>query len=171
MYDELAPKFRRKRTGGRGVAVHRRHARGIRASRPGGLPLGRGRGSELAAAGKPSILVPFPFAADHHQLRNAEAFEKAGAARAGARSGDGRRRGCSRKSTQLRARSGAVAAHGRARRGRSRIPDAARARGRCAGRWRDMTPLTLHAESRNNTRLKCFLSPSTCTSSASAASA
>jgi UDP-N-acetylglucosamine--N-acetylmuramyl-(pentapeptide) pyrophosphoryl-undecaprenol N-acetylglucosamine transferase len=37
--------------------------------------------AELAAAGKPSILVPFPFAADDHQLRNAEAFAKAGAAR------------------------------------------------------------------------------------------
>lgn len=37
--------------------------------------------SEIAAAGKPSILVPFPGAADQHQLRNAEAFEKAGAAR------------------------------------------------------------------------------------------
>jgi UDP-N-acetylglucosamine--N-acetylmuramyl-(pentapeptide) pyrophosphoryl-undecaprenol N-acetylglucosamine transferase len=37
--------------------------------------------SEIAAAGKPSILVPFPGAADQHQLRNAQAFEKAGAAR------------------------------------------------------------------------------------------
>lgn len=42
---------------------------------------GAGAVSELAAAGKPSILVPFPFAADDHQLRNAEAFERAGAAR------------------------------------------------------------------------------------------
>jgi UDP-N-acetylglucosamine--N-acetylmuramyl-(pentapeptide) pyrophosphoryl-undecaprenol N-acetylglucosamine transferase len=42
---------------------------------------GAGAVSELAAAGKPSILVPFPFAADQHQLRNAEAFERAGAAR------------------------------------------------------------------------------------------
>jgi UDP-N-acetylglucosamine--N-acetylmuramyl-(pentapeptide) pyrophosphoryl-undecaprenol N-acetylglucosamine transferase len=42
---------------------------------------GAGAVAELAAAGKPSILVPFPFAADHHQLRNAEAFERAGAAR------------------------------------------------------------------------------------------
>jgi UDP-N-acetylglucosamine--N-acetylmuramyl-(pentapeptide) pyrophosphoryl-undecaprenol N-acetylglucosamine transferase len=41
---------------------------------------GAGAVSELAAAGKPSILVPFPGAADQHQLRNAEAFEKAGAA-------------------------------------------------------------------------------------------
>lgn len=37
--------------------------------------------SELAAAGRPSILVPFPFAADNHQLRNAEAMVRAGAAR------------------------------------------------------------------------------------------
>jgi UDP-N-acetylglucosamine--N-acetylmuramyl-(pentapeptide) pyrophosphoryl-undecaprenol N-acetylglucosamine transferase len=36
--------------------------------------------AELAAAGKPSVLVPFPFAADDHQLRNAQAFERAGAA-------------------------------------------------------------------------------------------
>jgi UDP-N-acetylglucosamine--N-acetylmuramyl-(pentapeptide) pyrophosphoryl-undecaprenol N-acetylglucosamine transferase len=36
--------------------------------------------SELAAAGKPSILVPLPTAADQHQLRNAEAMERIGAA-------------------------------------------------------------------------------------------
>lgn len=42
---------------------------------------GAGAVSELAAAGKPSILVPFPFAADDHQTRNAEAFERAGASR------------------------------------------------------------------------------------------
>ncbi|HEX3878716.1 MAG TPA: undecaprenyldiphospho-muramoylpentapeptide beta-N-acetylglucosaminyltransferase [Bryobacteraceae bacterium] len=37
--------------------------------------------SELAAAGKPSILVPFPFAADDHQTHNAAAMERGGAAR------------------------------------------------------------------------------------------
>ena len=42
---------------------------------------GMGAVSELAAAGKPSILVPLPTASDQHQLRNAEAFERAGAAR------------------------------------------------------------------------------------------
>ncbi len=42
---------------------------------------GAGAVSELATAGKPSILIPFPFAADQHQLKNAEAFERAGAAR------------------------------------------------------------------------------------------
>jgi UDP-N-acetylglucosamine--N-acetylmuramyl-(pentapeptide) pyrophosphoryl-undecaprenol N-acetylglucosamine transferase len=41
---------------------------------------GAGAVAELAAAGKPSILSPFPFAADQHQLRNAEAFVRAGAA-------------------------------------------------------------------------------------------
>jgi UDP-N-acetylglucosamine--N-acetylmuramyl-(pentapeptide) pyrophosphoryl-undecaprenol N-acetylglucosamine transferase len=42
---------------------------------------GAGAVAEVAAAGKPSVLVPFPHAADQHQLRNAEAFERAGAAR------------------------------------------------------------------------------------------
>ncbi|MBI3680019.1 MAG: undecaprenyldiphospho-muramoylpentapeptide beta-N-acetylglucosaminyltransferase [Acidobacteria bacterium] len=42
---------------------------------------GAGTVAELAAAGRPSILVPFPYAADQHQLRNAEAMARAGAAR------------------------------------------------------------------------------------------
>lgn len=42
---------------------------------------GAGAVSELAAAGKPSVLIPFPYAADQHQLKNAQAFERAGAAR------------------------------------------------------------------------------------------
>ena len=37
--------------------------------------------AELAAAGKPSLLVPFPLAADDHQRKNAEAFARVGAAR------------------------------------------------------------------------------------------
>ena len=41
---------------------------------------GAGALAELAAAGKPAILVPLPNAADQHQLRNAEAFTKGGAA-------------------------------------------------------------------------------------------
>lgn len=41
---------------------------------------GAGAVAELAAAGKPSMLVPFPFAADDHQKHNAQAFERAGAA-------------------------------------------------------------------------------------------
>ncbi len=41
---------------------------------------GAGTVSELAAAGKPSVLVPFPFSADEHQLRNAESFARAEAA-------------------------------------------------------------------------------------------
>ena len=37
---------------------------------------GMGAVSEIAAAGKPSILVPLPTASDQHQLRNAEALER-----------------------------------------------------------------------------------------------
>ena len=42
---------------------------------------GAGAVAELAAAGKPSVLAPYPFAADNHQRKNAEAMTKAGAAR------------------------------------------------------------------------------------------
>jgi UDP-N-acetylglucosamine--N-acetylmuramyl-(pentapeptide) pyrophosphoryl-undecaprenol N-acetylglucosamine transferase len=37
--------------------------------------------TEVSIAGLPSILVPFPYAADDHQTRNAEVFELAGAAK------------------------------------------------------------------------------------------
>jgi len=36
--------------------------------------------AEIAAAGRPAILVPYPFAADDHQRANARALERAGAA-------------------------------------------------------------------------------------------
>jgi len=42
---------------------------------------GAGAVSELAAAGRPSVLVPFPFAAGDHQTHNALALERGGAAR------------------------------------------------------------------------------------------
>ena len=37
--------------------------------------------AEVTAAGKAAILAPFPFAADDHQLKNARALERTGAAR------------------------------------------------------------------------------------------
>jgi UDP-N-acetylglucosamine--N-acetylmuramyl-(pentapeptide) pyrophosphoryl-undecaprenol N-acetylglucosamine transferase len=37
--------------------------------------------AELVAAGKAAIMIPFPFAADDHQRKNAEALSEAGAAR------------------------------------------------------------------------------------------
>lgn len=37
--------------------------------------------AELACLGKPAILVPFPHATDDHQVKNAQAFVEAGAAR------------------------------------------------------------------------------------------
>ena len=42
---------------------------------------GASTAAELAAAGKPSLLIPFPRSADDHQRRNAEAFVAAGASR------------------------------------------------------------------------------------------
>ena len=36
--------------------------------------------TEIASSGHPSVLVPYPYAADDHQTRNAEVFENAGAA-------------------------------------------------------------------------------------------
>ncbi|MBM3739797.1 MAG: undecaprenyldiphospho-muramoylpentapeptide beta-N-acetylglucosaminyltransferase [Acidobacteria bacterium] len=42
---------------------------------------GAGSVAEIAAAGRPSILVPYPHAADDHQTRNAEVLARAGAAR------------------------------------------------------------------------------------------
>ncbi len=44
--------------------------------------------AELAAAGKPAVLVPLPTAADNHQLKNAEVFAAAGAAALRVQSGD-----------------------------------------------------------------------------------
>jgi UDP-N-acetylglucosamine--N-acetylmuramyl-(pentapeptide) pyrophosphoryl-undecaprenol N-acetylglucosamine transferase len=46
------------------------------------LALCRAGGSvyELAAAGKPAVLVPYPFATADHQAKNARYFEQAGAA-------------------------------------------------------------------------------------------
>lgn len=41
---------------------------------------GAGTVAEITALGKPSLLIPYPFAADDHQMANARALEKAGAA-------------------------------------------------------------------------------------------
>jgi UDP-N-acetylglucosamine--N-acetylmuramyl-(pentapeptide) pyrophosphoryl-undecaprenol N-acetylglucosamine transferase len=79
-YADLAPKFRASGLDGEISAFFDDMPRAfaeadVIVSRSGGTV------SEIAAAGKPSILVPLPGAADQHQLRNAQAFEKAGAAR------------------------------------------------------------------------------------------
>ncbi len=79
-FDELASKFRQSGVSG-DISAFIDDMPGafsgadVIVSRSGGTV------SEIAAAGKPSILVPLPTAADQHQLRNAEAFAGAGAAR------------------------------------------------------------------------------------------
>jgi UDP-N-acetylglucosamine--N-acetylmuramyl-(pentapeptide) pyrophosphoryl-undecaprenol N-acetylglucosamine transferase len=79
-YAELAPKFRESGVAGEISAFFEDMPAAfaqadVIVSRSGGTV------SEIAAAGRPSILVPLPGAADQHQLRNAQAFEKAGATR------------------------------------------------------------------------------------------
>ena len=112
---------------------------------------GAGAVAELAAAGKPAILVPFPFAADQHQLRNAEAIERAGAARlvpdaelTGER--------LFRETAQMAAEEGLLERMGRAARGLARHGAAERA----ADLLEELgaacrKPLTRHPKSRNNT--------------------
>jgi UDP-N-acetylglucosamine--N-acetylmuramyl-(pentapeptide) pyrophosphoryl-undecaprenol N-acetylglucosamine transferase len=80
-YEELAPKFQEARAQGEIRAFLDDMPRAFAQADLVVSRAGMSTVSELAAAGKPSILVPLPTASDQHQLRNAEAFENAGAAR------------------------------------------------------------------------------------------
>jgi len=85
---------------------------------------GAGAVAELAAAGRPAILVPFPFAADQHQLKNAEAMARIGAAAVVPdEEWNGRR--MFDEITSLARREGGLETMGRAARAMAR-PDAAR---------------------------------------------
>lgn len=80
-FDELVPRFRASGMAGEICAFIEDMPAAFAQADLVVSRAGMGTVSELAAAGKPSILVPLPTASDQHQLRNAEAFEKAGAAR------------------------------------------------------------------------------------------
>jgi UDP-N-acetylglucosamine--N-acetylmuramyl-(pentapeptide) pyrophosphoryl-undecaprenol N-acetylglucosamine transferase len=84
MYGELAPRFQEQmRAGGVEGEIVEFLTDMPRAFAAADLVVARsgmGTVSELAAAGKPAILVPFPGASDDHQFKNALAMEKAGAA-------------------------------------------------------------------------------------------
>jgi UDP-N-acetylglucosamine--N-acetylmuramyl-(pentapeptide) pyrophosphoryl-undecaprenol N-acetylglucosamine transferase len=81
MYDELAPLFRESGVAGEIMPFIDDMPRAFADADIVVSRAGMGAVSELAAAGKPSILVPFPGASDDHQLHNARAMKKAGAAR------------------------------------------------------------------------------------------
>ena len=81
MFDELAPSFRACGIEGEITAFLTDMPRAFGEADIVVSRAGMGAVSEIAAAAKPSILVPFPAASDQHQLKNAEALEKAGAAR------------------------------------------------------------------------------------------
>ena len=121
---------------------------------------GAGAVSELAAAGKPSILVPFPFAADDHQTRNAAGD---GARRRGAPGA--RREMTGEKLFETVSRIIAdLDSHGR---GRAAVRQARRGRARRRRSGGGRTGLTVIFSidscpiSRNNTIRKCFFGPST----------
>lgn len=81
MYAELAPKFRESGVDGEIAEFVTNMPAAFAEADIVVSRAGMGAVSELAAAGKPSILVPLPGASDQHQLKNAQAFEKAGAAK------------------------------------------------------------------------------------------
>jgi UDP-N-acetylglucosamine--N-acetylmuramyl-(pentapeptide) pyrophosphoryl-undecaprenol N-acetylglucosamine transferase len=80
-YDELAPAFKASGIDGEISAFLPDMPAAFAAADVVVSRAGMSTVSELAAAGKPSILVPLPTAADQHQLRNAEAMQRIGAAR------------------------------------------------------------------------------------------
>jgi UDP-N-acetylglucosamine--N-acetylmuramyl-(pentapeptide) pyrophosphoryl-undecaprenol N-acetylglucosamine transferase len=80
-YDQIAPRFKSAAVDGEITAFLTDMPRAFAEADLVVSRSGMGAVSELAAAGKPSILVPLPTASDQHQLRNAEAFKRAGAAR------------------------------------------------------------------------------------------
>jgi UDP-N-acetylglucosamine--N-acetylmuramyl-(pentapeptide) pyrophosphoryl-undecaprenol N-acetylglucosamine transferase len=79
-FEEIAPRFRTSRMDGEVLAFVDDMPQMFAQADLVVCRSGMGTVSELAASGKPSILVPLPTASDQHQLRNAEAFAKAGAA-------------------------------------------------------------------------------------------
>jgi UDP-N-acetylglucosamine--N-acetylmuramyl-(pentapeptide) pyrophosphoryl-undecaprenol N-acetylglucosamine transferase len=81
MYSELAPKFNESGLPGEVAEFLMDMPRAFSEADLVVSRAGMGAVSELAAAGKPSILVPLPGASDQHQLKNAQAFERGGAAR------------------------------------------------------------------------------------------
>ena len=78
-FEELAPRFRSSGMDGESLAFIDDMPKMYAQADLVVCRSGMGTVSELAASGKPSILVPLPTASDQHQLRNAEAFAKAGA--------------------------------------------------------------------------------------------
>ena len=133
---------------------------------------GAGAVSELAAAGKPSILIPFPFAADDHQTKNAEAFERAGAAIrsrdrdwTGAEIFRGGEQPCRADPDRLRAMGEAA----------RKLAQPGRRPPRCGNSVAEAQKLakalTAWVPDRNNSYSKCFFHGSICTSRESAASA
>jgi len=77
-FDEISQEFARTGLDGEVVRFITDMPAAFSAADLGRLRAGAGTVSELAAAGRPSILAPFPFAADDHQTRNAKQCKQRG---------------------------------------------------------------------------------------------
>ena len=134
---------------------------------------GAGTVSELAAAGRASILVPFPFAADDHQTHNAAAMQRGGAARL-VRDADFSGEKLFQTVSELAAASAALEKMAAAARQFAKPDAAPTRRGYFRGGGWGISPqfrLTRDAVSRNNTVNKCFFAGSICISRGSGESA
>ena len=80
-YEEISAEFAKSRLSGQVVRFIPNMPEAFAAADLVICRSGAGTVSELAAAGRASILVTLPFAEDDHQARNAEALERGGAAR------------------------------------------------------------------------------------------
>lgn len=80
-YEELAREFNRQGIDGEVTAFIHDMPAAYAAADLVVSRAGAGAVAEIAAAGKAAILVPFPFATDDHQQRNAEELAKLGGAR------------------------------------------------------------------------------------------
>ena len=90
-YEELAPRFRASGVSGEIHAFLDDMPAAFAEADLVVSRAGMGAVSEIAAAGKPSILVPLPTASDQHQLRNAEALRTRRRGAAGSGPGNDRR--------------------------------------------------------------------------------
>ena len=126
-YEELARRVRPHGPRGRGG---RRSSRTCRPPSPQAdlvvCRSGAGAVAELAAAGKPSMLVPFPFRRRRAPVAQRRGLRARRRGAAGARRGDDRRASCSRIVRELAADAERAGAHGRRRARRLARPGAAR---------------------------------------------
>ena len=79
-FEEVRAAYERARVEAKVSAFIQNMAEGFAAASVIVCRAGASTVAEVAAAGKPAIFIPFPFAADDHQTKNAQALAASGAA-------------------------------------------------------------------------------------------